>query len=258
MAHQTHPITAYFPPCGQGYEHIPHPTFEQLRQGAYNWHVIAELYKLEYAFVGSIVARFRGDDFQVHTIEILVSPGILDDDARILTQIQNQQPQYLGITSTNRHIIVTNEIRQGIALQFFATGTNNYPYDFIPAYDSPLRSAQHLGFEPTINHMLLRNGPPCPDKTIPFIRSRYLLYQRLSRFNENLQNSEQKEQNWRDMNDIETFLKCTAEDRDIPFPNQVAQNLLQTVRAWINYADSNFHQFTSEAENEWRRLGFDV
>ena len=80
-------------PPVRGYEHIPYPTIEQLRRAAYNWHCIAQQYRLEYAFVGSIVARFRGDDFEVHTIEILVRPSTLDDNARILTQIKNQRPR---------------------------------------------------------------------------------------------------------------------------------------------------------------------
>lgn len=257
MAQRPPPITEYAPPPGQRYEHIPYPTIEQLLRAAHNWHCIAQQYRLEYAFVGSIIARFRGDDFEVHTIEILVRPSTLNDNARILTQIKNQRPEYLGITPTNRHIVVTDENRKGIALQFFATGTENYPNDFIPPYDSPLRSAQHLGLEPTIGHMLLSRSPPY-NTWVPFIRCRYLLYQRLLRFNQNPQNAAQRRQNRHDINDIETYLKCTAKDEDFPFPNHVVQFLQPIVRSWINYADNNFYPFTWEAKNEWRRLGFDV
>jgi hypothetical protein len=62
----------------------------------------------------------------------------------------------------------------------------------------------------------------------------------------------------RDINDITSYLKCTAEDNDFPFPNHEALNLLPIVTAWINYADSNFYAFTRDARNEWRRLGFDL
>lgn len=236
------------------HEIIFYPTIQESLRAVCNWHDVAVQFHLEYAFVGSIVAWLRaGRNLQINSIEILVKPTTLANGAQTLVDMKDQRTDILGITPANQFVVIV-EGNRVIPLEFVATGSNTYPNDFIPPYNSPARNAGHLNLQPTFGNILLRYYPPY-NRWIPYINCRHLLLQRLLRFNPHAGNNEQKRQNYRYITDIMVFLKCTAEDRDDPFPPAVAQMLLQTVIAFIHYAANNNVPYSIDARTEWRRLG---
>src|SRR5271170_2884198 len=130
------------------YEHIPFPRFLDVLCAAHIWDQIACHENLQYVFVGSFMARLAGYDFPIHGLEILVDPDALVNYAEKLTDIMHKYPNFLTITSSNRHIIVMRDDR-GVVVRFFATGSADYPESFVPPPQSHFRNAQHLGLTST-------------------------------------------------------------------------------------------------------------
>ena len=253
------PVTQYIPQ--QVYEHIPFPTFEELRRAAHVWDQLAELHRLPYALVGSIVARLRGESlghefqYQIHTMEILVQPEALANNAAILTALKDQHPEWLGITPTNRHIVVIcQNTGKGIALQFIPLGSVGYPNQFIPPYDSPFRTAAHLYLEPTYRHHCL--GYLINERTVTCVPSKILLKQRLLYFNASGTGLERRTQ--RDKNDIKAFIKLTAQDQDQRFQLPELQFLNLKVLHWVIYVRNNSDNVTPDMWTELERLGFNT
>ena len=242
------------------YEFIYFPTLQQLRRAVFLWHSAALQFGLNYALVGSIVARFRVypyEELQINSIEILVRPAALANNAQILRNMKDQRPDILGLTANTNELFVIIEGNKFIRLHFFATGTKHYPYDFIPPIGSQNPSPGHLYLQPTY-------GTVCVIvdqiyyQWVPFIRCRDLLLQRLLRFNPFSTDNDQRRQNYRDITDIEVFLRFTAMDQDDPFPVGVASMLLPTVNEYIKFATNNNTPCSDAARLEWRRLGLQV
>jgi hypothetical protein len=219
------------------YEFIFFPTLEQLRRAVCFWHDAARQFNLDYALVGSIVARLRTytyEELQINCIEILVRPTALANNAQILKDIKDRRPDILRLTNTNELAVII-EGNKLIRLHFSATGTKQ------PTYGRVCVVVDQFYY-----------------RWVPFIRCRDLLLQRLLRFNAYSTDNDQQRQNYHDITDIEVFLRCTARDQDNPFPVGVASMLLPTVNEYIEYATNNNTPCTDEAKLEWRRLGLHV
>jgi hypothetical protein len=251
------PITAYRP--HPTLSSIEDPTLEQLHRAACIWDVIATGFNLEYAFVGSIVARLRADDdkaFETNTIEILVRPTTLANGARRLVELRSMNQHLLGFTPTNQLLVIT-EGNRGIELKFFANRDGYYPEDFIPPNNSSMYTGEYAGLHPTFDHIYLHGFNPSINRYLPFIRCRWLLIQRLFRFDPDSPDQNRIDQNIRDINDIKVFLKCTKEDGD-RIPPGTVQLLLPNYRRWRIFASYNCLPPTMAEEEEWVRLGFSV
>ena len=238
---------------------IEDPTLEQLHRAACIWNIIASGSNIEYAFVGSIVARFRANDpnaFETSTIEILVRPTTLADGARRLRELRNRHQHSLGFTPTNQFLVII-EGNKGIPLQFFANGDGCYPEHFIPTYNSARYTQEYAGLHPTFNYIYLPGLNPSVNQYLPFVRSRWLLVQRLFRFDPDSQDRNKIDQNIHDINDIKVFLKCTREDGD-RIPPETVQIFLPKYRRWRVFASYNCLPPTTVEDEEWVRLGFPV
>ena len=251
------PITVYLPhPILSS---IEDPTLQQLHLAACIWDFIATSSSLEYAFVGSIVARLRANDdkaFETNTIEILVRPTTLANDAQRLVELKSTHQHFLGFTPTNQLLVII-EGNKGIALQFFANGNGCYPERFIPPNNSPTYTGEYAGLHPTFNHIYLHGFNPSISRYLPFIRCRWLLVQRLFRFDPDSTDQNKQDQNVHDINDIKVFLKCTKEDGD-RIPPETVQHLLPKYRRWRIFASYNCLPPTTVENEEWVRLGFPV
>jgi hypothetical protein len=239
------------------YEFIYFPTLGQLSRAVCYWDNAARQFGLDYALVGSIVARFRAytnEELQINSIEILVRPIALANNAQILKDMKDQRPDILGLTATTNELVVIIEGNKLIRLHFSATGTKHYPKDLIPPIPLPIPITGHLYLQPTFGWVCLIVDQ-IYYRWVPFIRCRDLLLQRLLRFNSYSTDNDQRRQNYRDITDIELFLRCTAVDQDDPFPVGVASMLLPTVNEYIQYATNNNTPCTDAARLEWRRLG---
>src|SRR5438105_15101088 len=132
------------------YEHIPNPTFEDMRLGIYIFDQIALHTNLPYACVGSFVASLNGGKQPIYDLELLVEAN----DLGRLEGIMWTFPNYLAKTEGNHHIVVIRE-NKGIALQFSKTGNlpDNYTCRLIPPRACTLGSANpvHPQPEPTIH-----------------------------------------------------------------------------------------------------------
>ena len=162
------------------YKLLPFPTYDELRVAAYRWNMIAGD-RLQFAFGGTFAARLRNGNVEVRDVEIIIQR----DGFKEMTKIQNDNPQYLGITELNDHIIVVRSDETysfGVSIACFELGTAGYPYRFIPPRESPLRALEHGNLEPTRYQISL--GLPEEEFSVPILRSDYLLYQRLFRGHE--------------------------------------------------------------------------
>jgi hypothetical protein len=243
------------------YIHIAKPIFKQVLSAALIWDEIAESEGLEYAFVGSFAARFnanRNEEFQIYEIEILVEPAVLANYCETLTEIMRRNPNRMTITASdrgaNRHIIVIDEdgAPQGIALQFFATDTLEFPDPLVAPRESQFHAPESIQLKPTYRYQLVNNYRP-----LPILRFHFLLYQRLTRFDVNSTDRDICARNCRDIDDIKVFLRCTfmkTEYDDCPFPPAVANSLLNTVRAWVRFADNCDYKTTEKELQMWRNL----
>ena len=193
------PITAYLPyPILSS---IEDPTLEQLHYAACIWDMIAINSGLEYAFVGSIVARLRANDdnaFETNTIEILVRPATLANGAKQLVELRVRHQRYLGFTPTNQLVVII-EGNKGIALQFFANRDGCYPQHFIPPNNSAMYTGEYAGLHPTFNYIYLYGINPSVNRYLPCIRCRWLLVQRLFRFDPDSQDANKIDQNIHDI-----------------------------------------------------------
>jgi len=247
----------------QQYTHIDKPSFEQVLEAALLWAEIAEREGLEYAFVGSFAARYNAgtNNFLVHDIEILVAPETLVNNCERLTAIMHRNPNRLTITPSesgaNRHIIVIDEnAARGIALQLYVTGTFEFRDRLIAPRELLVRDAD-IGLTATYRYQ----SAPYPNQNIrfPILKFHLLLQQRLVRFDVNSNDQDICARNYRDIDDIQTFLHCTSGCRDYPFPPAVANNLLNTVRTYIRYAGGKCNRRTSESDlQQWRQLGIEL
>jgi hypothetical protein len=235
------------------YKLIPFPTIEDLQIAADRWDTVAKG-RIQYAFGGAFVALLRGGLVEARDIEIILQPGGLQHT----TKIKTDNPQYLGITEHNDHVIVVREDDThsfGVSIRCFEMGTEGFPYYFIPPYESPLRTPEQQNLEPSYYQQRL--GLKNNDKYVPVLRPKYLLYQRLFRFRRDqfvIRQSEQK-QLQRDILDIRVFLHCAAVDQNEPFSNENILALIQVVRSWKVFAEDNFVNTTAEDVNAWMRLG---
>src|SRR5947207_14160829 len=94
------------------YEFIYFPTLQQLRRAVCLWDDAARLSSLKYALVGSIVAAFRvytHEEFEIKSIEILVQPTALENNAQILKDLKDLRPDILGLTTTTNELFVIVE-----------------------------------------------------------------------------------------------------------------------------------------------------
>ena len=138
-------MAAYLPE--QQYEFIYFPTLQQLSSAVCLWDDAARLFGLDYALVGSIVARLRAyinEELQINSIEILVRPTALANNAQILKDIKDQRPDILGLIGNTNELVVIIEGNKLIRLHFFATGTKHYPKDFIPPIHTQIPITEHL------------------------------------------------------------------------------------------------------------------
>jgi len=235
------------------YKLIPFPTIDEFRAAAENWNEVVAG-KLQYAFGGTFVALHRGGQVEARNIEIILQQGGLQQTS----QIKTDNPQFLGITEHNDHIIVVREegvYSFGVAIRCYELGTEGFPYRFIPPYESPHRTAEDGTLEPTFYEQGLQ--VQIHHGSIPILRSKYLLYQRLFRFNRDYfatQNWEQKHLR-RDIHDIRVFLHCAAFDQEKPFSDDIVPQLTQVVRIWKKFAENNFVDTTAEDVDAWNRLG---
>lgn len=243
------------------YTHERYPTFTELLQAAFLWDEAARIYFIEYAFVGTVVARLRerSEHIEINAIEILVTPEILANNAASLINIRNQQNHVFRLIETTRHLVIALDGTRVIPLHFIQTGTDNYPAQLIPPLNSPLRNPQiHGTLFPTFILTLLHPNPPY-NRLVPCIRSNELLKQRLLRFNPFTTNPIVQDQNYCDLEDITVFVGTTAHDGDPPYPPGVARMLHPTIVQWIEYANRNLVPATANMVAEFNRLlGFPV
>jgi hypothetical protein len=233
------------------YEHIPEPTFEDLRHAAYLFDQIAEYSSIEYVFGGRIGAVLGGKTCQIHGIEIVLTPSAMANNEARLTAMANARSEYFAVTPLNYFIIVIKD-NKGVALQFHTKGMHGYP-DFIPPYhESRLRTAEHRHLQPTFQ---LHSLGYSDDRQVPLLLSRVLLEQRISRFDPYTTNPDHIDQNQRDIEDIILYLTCTASDLDEEFTPHDSARLLPIVRTWIQYAELYSVLTSRDMVNEWRRLG---
>jgi hypothetical protein len=214
---------------------IWNPTLDELRRGLYIWDQIAERSSLKYAFVGMIDPKLRGSACEIHGIEILVEPEALANNEAWLNEIGFRHQEHFGITSQTGHqlIIIDHEGKRGIALEFHAAGTNGYPH-LIPPYGTPARTREHSNQQPTYYLPRLYDNS---DRRVPVLLAREIVLQRLLKFDPF--DESQKDQDIKDIADINRFLHCIVKDGD-RFRPEVAHNLLPRVKAWLRFADANF------------------
>ena len=236
------------------YKLIPFPTFEELRVAAARWEEIAG-HRTRYAFGGTFVALLRNGLVEARNIEIIVQR----DGLKEATKIKNDNPQYLGITEHNDHVIVVREdeiYSFGVSVHCFETGTNGYPYELVPPYESRLRTSEHGNLEPTYYQKSLEL--PENDRSVPIIRSKFLLYQRLFRFQRDQSATVGELEQKRlilDILDIRVFLHCAAHDQNEPFSKEVLPVLTHVVRNWKLFAEINFVDTTQDDVRAWIQLG---
>ena len=153
------------------YEFVYFPTLEQLRRAVCFWHDAARQFNLDYALVGSIVARLRTytyEELQINSIEILVRPTALANNAQILRDIKDRRPDILRLTNTNELVVII-EGNKLIRLHFSATATKHYPCEFIPPIawqnpiaETPLLAANIRSRVRSSRSILLSMGPIYP------------------------------------------------------------------------------------------------
>lgn len=244
------------------YTHNFNPEFWEVLSAAFIWDEIADAEELEYVFVGSFAARFNAinNDFIVHDLEILVAPAVLANYHERLTDIMHRNPNRMAITRSdrglNRHIIVTDEYAgRGIAVQFFATGTPEFPDQLVAPRDSHFRTLETIDMVETYRFQDAADQYQL--RPLPILRFHLLLHQRLTRFDTNSTDQDIAARNYRDIEDVVVFLQCTSNPNfgDSPLPPAMANSLLNNVRAWIRYAGISNHPTTPEELQMWRNLG---
>jgi hypothetical protein len=244
------------------YTHIKNPEFGEALSAAFIWDEIAEAEDLEYAFVGSFAARLNAinNEFLVHDLEILVDPAVLANYCQRLTDIMHRNPNRMAFTRSNRgasrHIIVIDEYAgRGIAVQFFATGTLEFPDPLVAPRESHFRTRENIDMVETYRYQDAADQYQL--RSLPILRFHLLLYQRLTRFDVNSTDQDIAARNYRDIDAIVVFLLCTSNPNfgDSPLPPAMANSLLNNVRAWVRYAGISNHPTTPEELQMWRNLG---
>jgi hypothetical protein len=232
------------------YQRICNPTLDELRPALYLWDQIAERSSLKYAFVGMIDPKLRGSTCEIRGIEILVEPEALANNEALLNEIGYRHQKYFGVTSQSGHqlIVVDHEGKKGIALEFHATGTDGYPR-LIPPYGTRARTTEHSNQQPTYR---LHRLYPTYDRRVPLLLAREIVQQRVLRFDPF--DVSKKNQNRRDIADINRFLHCAVAD-GIHFRPDVAHVLLPRVKAWLKFADAQFCMITPEEVKLWGAVG---
>jgi len=243
------------------YTHERYPTFLELLQATFLWDEAARIYFIEYAFVGTVVARLRerAAYIEINAIEILVKPETLANNAACLINLKNQQTHVFRLIDTTRQLVITLDGTRIIPLHFIQTGTNNYPAQLIPPLDSNLRNPQiHGNLFPTFILTVLHPQPPY-NRCVRCLRCSELLKQRLLRFNPFANDPIIQNQNEEDLADITAFLETTARDGDPPYPPGAARMLHPTIVRWIDYANQSCVPVTPNIVAEFNRLlGFPV
>jgi hypothetical protein len=243
------------------YTHERYPTFLELLRAAYVWDETARIYFIEYAFVGTIAARLRerSEDIEINALEILVRPGTLANNAACLINIKNQQNHVFRLVDSTKQLVLSLDETRVIPLHFIETGRDNYPDEFIPPIDSPLRNPQIHGSRfPTIILTALHTQPPY-NRMVRCVRSSEVLKQRLLRFNAFSTDPIIQDQNYCDLTDIVVFVDGTAHDGDPPFPPGLARMLHPIIVQWLEYAERNLVSVTPNMVSEFNRLlGFQV
>ena len=235
------------------YEHIPCPTFDDLRRAADIWDWIARVANLHYAFAGSFAAALRGATMQIHDIEVVLEPTATRNNFEWLTRILNHPriKPLVGVTETNHHIVIIGE-NKGVAFQCSTLGTNGYPGAFIYPSGSSFHLAQYYGQEPTIQFLQIAYPS---GRIVPVLRSRFLIAQRLYRFNPLAVEYEER-RNIRDIFEIKTLLPFATSLGEYQFDRCAVARLQHRVIEWIAYAERNFIGTTQDEINAWNALGF--
>jgi len=243
------------------YTHERYPTFLELLRAAFLWDEAAAIYFIEYAFVGTVVARLRerAEYIEINAIEILVKQETLANNAASLINLKNQQTHIFRLIDTTRQLVITLDGTRVIPLHFIQTGTDNYPAQLIPPLDSPLRNPQiHGNLFPTFILTALHPQPPY-NRYVRCVRCSELLKQRLLRFNPFANDPVIQNQNDEDLADITAFLETTARDGDPPYPPGVARMLHPAIVRWIDYANQSSVPVTPNIIAEFNRLlGFHI
>jgi len=243
------------------YTHARYPTFLELLQAAYVWDEAARIYFIEYAFVGTMVARLRerSEDIEINAIEILVPPETLANHAERLINLKNQQNHVFRLVDSTRQLVLLLDQTRALPLHFIETGKDNYPTDLIPPLNSPLRNPQvHRDRPPTFTLTLLHETLPY-NRYVRCLRCHELLKQRLLRFNQFSNDPIIQDQNYGDLTDIAVFVEMTAQDGDPPYGPGLARMLHPTIVQWLQYTDQNLVPATPNMVAEFNRLlGFQV
>jgi hypothetical protein len=238
------------------YYHLGDPVrIDDLQKAAWIWKEIAEREGIMYAFAGSFVAKFRAPFAGIHVkkIEIVISPTFfLHTD---IAAFSDRHKEKLAITPHGEHIIITRPTEHsGVAVHIVEAGTNGYPADFIPPYDSPARTLQHqqLQMEPTFRCLELV-GPYGEVMRVPALVSRFLLHERLLRFQ---RNQHDPHESFRDLQDIRVLLQTSAIDGDGPFAPYAIATLYPIVNDMMKHQHYNYMPMTKEELGVWQSLGF--
>lgn len=236
-------------------EHIPCPTVNDLIMAADIWDWIARVANLHYAFAGSFAAALWGATMQIHDIEIVLEPTATRNNFEWLQKILNHPriSPLVGVTETNHHIVIIRE-NKGIAFQCSTLGTNGYPGAFIYPPGSSFHPAQYYGYEPTIQFFQIAYPSR---RIVPVLRSRFLIEQRLYRFNP-LATGYDERRNIRDIFEIKTLLHSATRQGEYQFDRCAIARLQHRVIEWIAYAECNFIGTTEDEINAWNALGFSL
>lgn len=198
--------------------------------------------------------------FLVHDLEILVDPAVLANYCQRLDDIAHRHPNRMTIARSdryvNRHIIVIDENGgRGIAVEFFATGTLEFPDPLVAPRDSHFRTRENINRVETYRYQDAADQYQL--RPLPILRFHLLLYQRLTRFDANSMDQDIAARNYRHIDDIVVFLHATSNPNfgDSPLPPAMANSLLNNVRAWVRYAGISNHPTTPEELQMWRNLG---
>jgi hypothetical protein len=243
------------------YTHERYPTFRELLQATYLWDEAARVYFIEYALVGTVVARLRerSEHIEINAIEILVKPETLANGSASLINIKNQQNHVFRLIDTTKQLVISLDGARVIPLHFIQTGTNSYPAQLIPPPNCPLRNPQiHGDLLPTFILTLLHEQPPY-NRFVRCVRGNELLKQRLLRFNPFTNDPVIQDQNYCDLADITVFVETTARDGEPPYPPGIARMLHPMIVQWLEYANRNLVPATPNIIAEFNRLlGFQV
>jgi hypothetical protein len=118
-------------------------------------------------------------------------------------------------------------------------------------------TGEYAGLHSTFNYVYLPGLNPSVNRYLPYVRCRWLLVQRLLRFDPDSRDQNKIDQNIHDISDIKVFLKCIKEDGDRIPPETVAV-LLPNYRRWRTFASYNCLLPTLVEDEQWTELGFPV